>query len=438
MEVEAQMIIKSKMLFNCLRESLTNTYLTSLTVILPTMEGDGPKFLYYMITKTHVTTVLSMRDLSEDINTLDFKKHRYEVHKLHAAFDSLVAQLTVNKAEPSELNQMMYLLQAYKTNSSNETFNRHVDNLESDWSRGVITTPAELRTKVETYINTLIRNKQWKSTRPAPTQPTALVTDETAKLGASGKQTDDKDAIPKLKAKNAAWKFDYSKSSTMIYTKNKKTYHWCTGPGHSKVGMWVIHEPGTCTGSTKPKGNTPQANTAETETGTSSTQGNRSKKAQFKAHIAQVLASANTFGDDTTDLVNKILSEYKWLLSQWFSLTWLLYWPTFFGYIVPTLVTIFMSIYYYPPPLLLYAGYGIYTLYCHLPLPLFLTLLYWTRPYWPDAAHQPSLQRSSSFQLPRFYVASPVFNFILIFIGYVPTSSTKNAFLSAYFNFAPT
>ena len=329
-EVEAQTIIKSKMLFNCLRESLTNTYLTSLTVILPTMEEDGPKFLYYMITKTHVTMVLSTCDLLEDINTLDFKKHRYDVLKLHAAFDSLVAQLTANKAEPSELNQMMYLLQAYKTNSSNETFLRHVDNLESDWSRGVITTPAELRTKVETYINTLIRNKQWKSTRPAPTQPTALVTDETAKPGASGKQTDDKDAIAKLKAKNAAWKFDRSKLSGKTYTKNEKTYHWCTGPGHSKVGMWVIHEPGTCTGSTKPKGNTPQANTAETGTGTSGTQGNRTKKAQFKAHIAQVLASANTFGDDTTDLVNKILSEYKWLLSQWFSLTWLLYWPTFF------------------------------------------------------------------------------------------------------------
>ena len=311
MEAEAQTIIKSKMLFNCLRESLTNMYLTSLTVILPTMEEDGPKFLYYMITKTHVTMVLSTRDLLEDINTLDFKKHQYDVLKLHAAFNSLVAQLMVNKAEPLELNQMMYLLQAYKTNSSKETFLRHVDNLESDWSRGVITMPAELRTKVKTYINTLIQNKQWKSTRPVPTQPTALVTDETAKPGASGKQTDDKDAIAKLKAKNAAWKFDRSKSSGKTYTKNEKTYHWCTGPGHSKVGMWVIHEPGTCTGSTKPKGNTPQANTAETGTGTSGTQRNGTKKAQFKAHIAQVLASANTFGDDATDLVNKILSEYK-------------------------------------------------------------------------------------------------------------------------------
>ena len=180
-EAEAQTIIKSKMLFNCLRESLMNTYLTSLTVILPMMEEDRPKFLDYMIPQTHVTTVLSTCDLLEDINTLDFKKHRYDVLKLQAAFNSFVAQLTMNKAEPSELNQMMYLLQVYKMNTLNETFLRHVDNLESDWSRGIIAMPAELRMKVETYINTLIRNKQWKSTCPVPSQPTALVTDETAK-----------------------------------------------------------------------------------------------------------------------------------------------------------------------------------------------------------------------------------------------------------------
>ena len=52
------------------------------------------------------------------------------------------------------------------------------------------------------YINTLIWNKQWKSTRPAPSQPTALLTDKTAKTGTPSEQTDDKDAITKLKAKN--------------------------------------------------------------------------------------------------------------------------------------------------------------------------------------------------------------------------------------------
>ena len=331
---------------------------------------------------------------------IDFKKFQYDVLKLHAAFDSLVSQLMVNKAAPSDLNQMIYLLQAYKMNISNKTFLCHVDNLELDWSQGVINTPAELRDKVETYISTLIRNKQWKSTHSAPFQPTALLTNETIKTGTPGKQTDDKDAITKLKAKNAAWKFDHSKSSTKTHTKNNKTYHWCTGPGHSKIGMWVIHEPGTCTGSTKGKGTgTPQANTAEIRTATSRTQGNHTKKATFKAHIVQVLASANAFGNDTSDLINKIIAEYKWLLSQRFSLMWLLYWPFFFGFIVPTLITILMSIYYYPPPLLIYLGYGSYTLYCYLPLPLFLMHLHWTHPYWPNSAASPVTNAHQVFKL---------------------------------------
>ena len=84
---KAQIIIKSRMLFNCLRESLTNTYLTSLIVILPTMEEDGPQFLYYMITKTHVTMVLSTSDLTKDINTFNFKKFQCDILKLHAAFN---------------------------------------------------------------------------------------------------------------------------------------------------------------------------------------------------------------------------------------------------------------------------------------------------------------------------------------------------------------
>ena len=146
-EAEAQAIIKSRMLFSCLKESLTNMYLTSLTVILPIMEEDGPWFLYYMITKTHITTVLSTHDFTKDINTLDFKKFQYDVFKLHAAFDSLAAQLMVNKATPPDLNQIMSLFRAYKANTMNETFLRHIDNLELDWSHGVITTPANLRDK---------------------------------------------------------------------------------------------------------------------------------------------------------------------------------------------------------------------------------------------------------------------------------------------------
>ena len=157
----------------------------------------------------------------------------------------------------------------------------------------------------------MIWNKQWKTTHPVPLQPMVLVTGKTPKPRTTGEPEGD-NAITNLKAKNSAWKFDCSKLSAKTYTKNNKTYHWCIGLGHSIVGMWVIPEPGTCTCSAKGKGSgTPQASATKVRTSNSGTQGNCSKKANFKAHIVQVLASANTFGDDTTDLVNKIIAEYK-------------------------------------------------------------------------------------------------------------------------------
>ena len=105
----------------------------------------------------------------------------------------------------------------------------------------------------------MIRNGNWRAQRAPKTEPTALVSDAT-KPPATGTQ-DPQDAITKLKSKNAAWKFKRSKSTDTTLMKNGKTYHWCTGPGHQKVGMWVIHQPGTCNASTtKRTPGTPQAN----------------------------------------------------------------------------------------------------------------------------------------------------------------------------------
>ena len=38
-----------------------------------------------------------------------------------------------------------------------------------------------------------------------------------------------------------------SLSTTKLLERNDKTYKWCTGPGHGGTGMWVLHEPGSCT-----------------------------------------------------------------------------------------------------------------------------------------------------------------------------------------------
>ena len=308
-EANAQLVIRSQMMHNCIKASLTPAYLKTIINILPSFTQDGPKFIYYIITNTHVESILSTRDLLQDLGNLDLKKFGYNIKKLHAEVDHLVAQLKANKAEPDDLTIMMHLIAAYRTNSTNTQFLQHVANLESDWSRAVITTSTQLRTQCETHVNTMIRNGNWRAQQRAPKpEPTALTTDGT-KPSPTGTQ-DPQDAIAKLKSKNAAWKFKRSESTDTTLTKNGKTYHWCTGPGHQKVGMWVIHQPGTCNASTTKRtpGN-PQAH-ATTQSGTQPTQGRKGKN-KFKAHLAQVLANHNTFGDDTSEILKEIMDKYE-------------------------------------------------------------------------------------------------------------------------------
>ena len=149
-EANAQLVIRSQMMHNCIKASLTPACLKTIINILPSFAQDGPKFIYYIITNTHVESILSARDLLQDLGNLDLKKFGYNIKKLHAEVNHLVAQLKANKAELDDLTIMMHLIATYRTNSTNTQFLQHVANLESDWSRGVITTSTQLRTQCET------------------------------------------------------------------------------------------------------------------------------------------------------------------------------------------------------------------------------------------------------------------------------------------------
>ena len=138
-KANAQLVIRSQMMHSCIKASLTPTYLKMIINILPSFEQDGPKLIYYIITNMHVESILSTHDLLQDLGSLELKKFGYNIKKLHAKVNHLVAQLKVNKAEPDDLTIMMHLIAAYHTNSTNTQFLQHVSNLESDWSRNVIT-----------------------------------------------------------------------------------------------------------------------------------------------------------------------------------------------------------------------------------------------------------------------------------------------------------
>ena len=237
-KANTQLVICSQMMHKCTKDSLTPAYLKTLINILPDFGQDGPKRIYHIITNAHVESILSTCDLLQDLGSLELKKFGYNIKKLHAKVDRLVAQLKANKAEPDDLTIMMHLIAAYRTNWMNTQFLQHVSNLESDWSRGVITTSTQLHTQCETHVNTMLRNGNWWAQRTPKTEPTALVSDATKQPQPSTQ--DPQNAITKLKSKNAAWKFKRSKTTQTTLTKNGKTYHWCTGPGHQKVSMWVI------------------------------------------------------------------------------------------------------------------------------------------------------------------------------------------------------
>ena len=91
--------------------------------------------------------------------------------------------------------------------------------------------------------------------------------------------------VDKLKAKHPDWKFDTGQASGTELTKNDRTYHWCEGPGHFGIGMWVIHQSGTCTGFKKNNNGNGNKDKSDDK---------KMSAADFKAHVAQALQAGNT------------------------------------------------------------------------------------------------------------------------------------------------
>ena len=166
--------------------------------------------------------------------------------------------------------------------------------------------------------------------------------------------------------------------------KNGKTYHWCTGPGHQKVSMWVIHELGTCNASTaKHTPGTPQANVT-TQSGAPPAWGGKGKN-KFKAKLAQALANHNTFGDDTSKLIKEIMDKYEWKLYLWISIC---------RPLLISLILLYWLMYYYPPPPILLYLVRIFNFASTNPhLILLVLFLYWIYPYWPP--HPPAINTSN-------------------------------------------
>ena len=120
---------------------------------------------------------------------------------------------------------------------------------KNEWTSGQFSTAEELMLRADAKYVELRNMGTWGRRSDKNQQIVAL----TAKVDALSKNNSSTNrasgASENARSNNQIpkWKLDRSLSKSTKYERNEKTYHWCTGPGHQGTGMWVIHEPGTCT-----------------------------------------------------------------------------------------------------------------------------------------------------------------------------------------------
>ena len=303
-------------LFNCITKSLTQGYKKTLAKKLPKYQEDGVALLWDILQECPTTTHTHRRNLISDLRNAELKQHKYSPVEYHKYVDEVKGELQAQGHDLSDDDQIIYLFDTYKKHT-HKKWDIHITNVESKWCDGTFTTPRQIRESIEQYYNMLVVNKEWHGKTSSTTtnnrssqrekNATALPADDKTS------STDD-DKIARFKKKHAAWKFDKSLSNTNKLTKNGKTYIWCKGPGHFGIGMWVLHEKGSCTNAGKPEGQANATDTSRnTNNNTSNTSTSQPKKklnhSTFKAMLTEQLTQANTFGDDLTELVNAIASK---------------------------------------------------------------------------------------------------------------------------------
>ncbi len=306
-------VIDATLIYSCLVSSLTTGYYQRILSKLPSFKQDAVLLLDYMIKDTHSTNSLATRDHKMALQDVTFKKHGYNVDRVHLYIETNVQSIKNNGQSYDDEDVMLCLFKAYKT-FENVKWLQHVQFLESQWATAKLTTSKELMEQAKSFSVVMTRNKEWKAATAADT--TALTTERAPRNprgGGRGRGGGGQD-VGTFKARHATWKFDRSKSTGTKYTHNGKTYNWCNGPGHLGIPMWVLHEPGTCTGQSNNTTNRGTANSTERQqrnknNANTATSGGGSKPT--KAEIAAILDKhSGSFGDDFSAVVDELVKTY--------------------------------------------------------------------------------------------------------------------------------
>jgi hypothetical protein len=249
---EAQPRIKAQILFHFIYGSLGSLPLRKISTRLDEIQQDGPTLLKIVLVDTFVATQAHTFKAKEQLYDLQLKAYKHNVQSMNQGVREIMVDLQAAGHSVGNDDIMITLFRAY-SGSTNDEFRNSVMYWKNEWSNGSLTLAEELMIKADSKYDELKKTGTWGRSSDKDEQIIAL----TAKLESLQKEIGSGQSAPmsfgsgssfkKNKSKDA-WKYDRSLSTSTTYSRDGKTYKWCSGPGHNKKPMWVCgHEPGQCT-----------------------------------------------------------------------------------------------------------------------------------------------------------------------------------------------
>jgi hypothetical protein len=239
--------VNALMMYHFIYDSLGANPQKKLSTKLLDINQDGPLLLKVVLDQTFVATQASTFAIKERFYELTLKKYKWNVQALNQDVREKLIDLIAAGNASDDSDTMISLFRAYKT-ATNEEFSNAVDFWKNEWSSGLLTTAEQLMDKADMKYVELRELGTWGKRSTKDDQIIALTSQVEALKKSDSATTKQEDKSKGKKGqKGSKWKNDRSLSAGKELKKNGKTYKWCTGPGHNGTGMWVVHEPGTCT-----------------------------------------------------------------------------------------------------------------------------------------------------------------------------------------------
>lgn len=252
----------SEMLFHCLMESITPTFLTEVLLYQANFHvngtPNGPLLLKQIITMTHIDNTGTSAFIQDALMDMPAKLKALggNISDLNQwVLDQKQRLASLGEVEP---NILPYLWRTYQS-APDHKFVNYIEALKDahDDNRAKKTAETLMR-DAENKYKLLVQCAQWGITSNDQADIVAMMAQVTNKLEqqkASAKKKGPRPPTSTAAAattfKRAAWKTTPPEAGEQ-HTKeqNGRTYFWC--PYHDTNGMWTIHEPASCRNTTHP------------------------------------------------------------------------------------------------------------------------------------------------------------------------------------------